>query len=107
MTFVEEIMFKDKYPSIFLRQMEGIKFIILQTFFAARAVLKIGEYSWIFPRYLVTWLDVFRPIVLQRKYIRWIANLPISEQKLNEFQEATKVDLTPQRVAQLTPARMT
>ena len=37
-------MSKDKYPSIFLRQMEAIVFIILQIFFATRAVLKIGEY---------------------------------------------------------------
>ena len=42
-------MFKDKYPSIFLPQMEAIVFIILQIFFATSAVLKIGEYSWIFP----------------------------------------------------------
>ena len=37
-------MFKDKYPSIFSRQMEAIVFIILQIFFAKRAVLKIGGY---------------------------------------------------------------
>ena len=35
---------KDKYPSIFSPQMEAIVFLILQIFFAARAVLKIGEY---------------------------------------------------------------
>ena len=35
---------KDKYPSIFSPQMEAIVFIILQIFFATRAVLKIGEY---------------------------------------------------------------
>ena len=35
---------KDKYPSIFSPQMETIVFIILQIFFATRAVLKIGEY---------------------------------------------------------------
>ena len=40
-------MSKDKYPSIFSRQMKAIVFIILQIFFATRAVLKIGEYiSW-------------------------------------------------------------
>jgi len=44
-------MSKDKYPSIFLRQMETIVFIILQIFFTTRAILKIGEYSWIFPRF--------------------------------------------------------
>ena len=37
-------MSKDKYPSIFSPQMEAIVFIILQIFFATRAVLKIGEY---------------------------------------------------------------
>ena len=38
-------MSKDKYPSIFSPQMATIVFIILQIFFATRAVLKIGEYS--------------------------------------------------------------
>ena len=38
-------MSKDKYPSIFSPQMVTIVFIILQIFFATRAVLKIGEYS--------------------------------------------------------------
>ena len=42
---------KDKYPSIFSPQMEAIVFIILQIFFATRAVLKIGEYSRIFPSF--------------------------------------------------------
>ena len=37
-------MSKDKYPSIFSPQMEAIAFIILQIFYATRAVLKIGEY---------------------------------------------------------------
>ena len=37
-------MSKDKYPSIFSPQMEAIVFIILQIFFATRAVLKIGVY---------------------------------------------------------------
>ena len=41
-------MSKDKYPSIFSSQMEAIVFIILQIFFATRAVLKLGEYSRIF-----------------------------------------------------------
>ena len=38
------VSYKDKYPSIFSPQMEAIVFIILQIFFAARAVLKTGEY---------------------------------------------------------------
>ena len=39
----EQIMSKDKYLSIFSPQMEAIVFIILQIFFATRAVLKIGD----------------------------------------------------------------
>ena len=44
-------MSKDKYPSIFSPQMETIVFIILQIFYAARAVLKIGGYSRISPSF--------------------------------------------------------
>ena len=44
MSFEEQIMSKDKCPSIFPRQIEAIVFIIFQIFFATRAVLKIGEY---------------------------------------------------------------
>jgi len=50
-SFEEQIMSKDKYPSIFSSQKEAIVFIILQIFFATRAVLKIGEYSQIFPSF--------------------------------------------------------
>ena len=42
-------MSKDKYPSIFSPQMEAIVFIILQIFFATRAVFKVGEYPRISP----------------------------------------------------------
>ena len=42
-SFEEQVMSKDKYPSIFLRQMEAIVFSILQIFLATRAVLKIGK----------------------------------------------------------------
>ena len=49
MSYEEQIMFKDKYPSIFLPQMEAIVFIILQIFYATPAVLKIGEYPQIVP----------------------------------------------------------
>ena len=48
-SFEEQIMSKDKYLSIFSAQMEAIVFIILQIFFATRAVLKIGGYSRISP----------------------------------------------------------
>ena len=55
-SFEEQIMSEDKYPSVFSRQMEAIVFIILHIFFATRAVLKLrnilgyspvlpGEYS--------------------------------------------------------------
>ena len=43
-------MSKDKYPAIFSRQMEAIVFIILQIFFATRAVLEIGQNLTIIPR---------------------------------------------------------
>ena len=59
MSFVEQKMAKDKYASIFSRQMEAIVFIILQIFFTTHAVLKIGEYL----------CDAFRPIALERKYL--------------------------------------
>ena len=57
MSYEEQIMSKDKYPSIFSLQMEAIVFIILQIFFATRAVLKIGEYSGsrIFNNYSPKW----------------------------------------------------
>ena len=44
MSYEEKIMSKDKYATIFSPQMATIVFIILQIFFATRAVLKIGEY---------------------------------------------------------------
>jgi len=65
-SFEEQIMSKDKYSSIFSRQMEAIVFIILQIFFATRAVLKIEEISRIFPSFgwgifgHVTYLDQSR-----------------------------------------------
>ena len=46
MSFDEQIMSKDKCPSIFSRQMETIVSIILQIFYATCAVVKIGGY-WI------------------------------------------------------------
>ena len=48
-SYEEQIMSKDKYPSIFSPQMVTIVFIILQIFFATRADLKIGEYLTIIP----------------------------------------------------------
>ena len=49
MSYEEQIMSKDKYPSIFSPQVEAIVFIILQIFFATRAIFKIGEYLTIRP----------------------------------------------------------
>ena len=49
LSYEEQIMSKDKYPSIFSPQMEAIVFIILQIFFATRAFLKTGEYLTIIP----------------------------------------------------------
>ena len=50
-SYEEQTMSEDKYLSIFSPQMEAIVFIILQIFFAMRTVLKIGEYSRIFPSF--------------------------------------------------------
>ena len=48
MSYEEQKTSKDKYPSISFPQMEAIVFIVLQIFYATRAVLKIGEYPRIF-----------------------------------------------------------
>ena len=50
-SYEEQIMSKDKYPSIFSPQMGAIVFVIFQIFFATRAIFKIGEYSPIFPSF--------------------------------------------------------
>ena len=50
-SYEEQIMSKDKYPSMFSPQMETIVFIILQIFFATPAIFKVGEYSRIFPSF--------------------------------------------------------
>ena len=52
----------DKYPSILSRQMRAIVFIILQTFFVTRPVLKIGEHHSDIPQaweYSVPWTVIF------------------------------------------------
>ena len=43
MSYEEQIMSKDKYLSIFSPKMEAIVFIILQIFFATRAIGKLGN----------------------------------------------------------------
>ena len=50
MSYEEQIMSKDKYPSMFSPQKEAIVFSISKIFLATRAVLKIGEYLTIIPR---------------------------------------------------------
>jgi len=50
-SYEEQIMSKDKYPNIFSPQMEAIVVIIVQIFFAMRAVFKIEEYPRIFPSF--------------------------------------------------------
>ena len=42
-SYEEQIMPKDKYPTIFSPQMEAFVFITLQIFFATRAILKLGN----------------------------------------------------------------
>ena len=57
----DNVQMSDKYQSIFSPQSEAIVFIILQIFFATRAILKIlGNIP---PR------DAFRPIARERKYL--------------------------------------
>ena len=51
MSYEEQLMSKDKYPSMFSPQMEAIAFIIFQILLVTRAVLKIGEYYRIFPSF--------------------------------------------------------
>ena len=68
-SFEEQIMFKNKYPGIFSRLMEAVVFIILQIFFAIRAVLKIMA---IFKNYSPKrrWLavDIYQAAKLRSKY---------------------------------------
>ena len=61
-------MSKDKYPSIFLCQMEAIVFIILQIFFATFVVLQTGEYLWIFPSF--SWGIFGRMMRLDQSHLR-------------------------------------
>ena len=70
-SFEEQTMSKDKYLSTFSPQMEAIVFIILQIFFATRAVL---NFSWeIFGH--VTFLDLSRT----SENIWWIITLVVLE----------------------------
>ena len=98
-SYEEQIASKDKYPSIFSPQMEAIVFIILQIFFATHAVLKIGEYSRIFPSFVgnVRSRDAFRPIACKQKdlmdynseyhYMKRKMQMNETVQKLNHFSQ--------------------
>ena len=90
-SYEEQIMSKDKYPSLFSPQMEAIVFIILQIFSATRAVLNIGEYSWIFPSFSwvifahVTCLDQSRVSekiwwIISSDICPWTLSVPRSSQ---------------------------
>ena len=63
-SFEEQISPRTNIQAYFQGQMEAIVLIILQIFIATRTVLKIGEYSQIFPFQLgnIRSCDVFRPI---------------------------------------------
>ena len=75
MSYEEQIMSKDKYPSILLSQMETIVFIVLQIFFATRSVLKIGEY-----------INNSRHLV--RKYGYLSADIICSDPRSEQFSES-------------------
>ena len=89
--FSEQIMSKGKYPSIFSRQMEAIVLIILQIFFATRAVLKIGEYigrGFIKPvskNPCATWAFFFLSKVDDIKKLKELSKLFLSSTRLHSF----------------------
>ena len=60
-SFEEQIMYKDKYASIFSRRIGAIVFIILQIFFTICTIMKIGEYHSNIPQ--------FKPISSKKKYL--------------------------------------
>ena len=63
-------MSKDKYLSLFLAQMEGIVFVILQISFTTWAVRKLGTFLAV-PQFLlgVVWsCDLLKPIMHGQKY---------------------------------------
>ena len=69
----DNIMSKDKYLSIFSRQLEAIAFIILQIFFQRAQFWKLwNSFSDISQFWLgignIRWNDVFRPIARKRNH---------------------------------------
>ena len=99
-SFEEQIMSKDKYPSIFSPQMETIVFIILQIFYVTRADLKIGVYSLIFPSFSwgifghVTGLDQSRA----SENIWWIISADSLSPRMNTI--ASRDQFNPIRIGE-------
>ena len=60
---------KDKYASIFSRQMEAIVIIILQIFFRNRRCFDNWGLFLSFSRGNIRSSDAFRPIACERKYL--------------------------------------
>ena len=71
MSYDEQIMPKDKYPSISSPQIGAIVFIIFHICFATGAVLKIGEYH-VFNNYSPKWrwlaVDIYPAAKRRGKY---------------------------------------
>ena len=84
---VEQIMFKDKYPTIFWRQMRAIVFIIFQIVFATRAVLKTEECH---PDGHFQSRDTFRPIARERKYLMDCKFMYLSQRKKRNQEKERK-----------------
>ena len=92
MSFAEQVMSKDKYPSIFSPQMKTNVFIILQIFYATRGFENWGIFLDM-PQFL------FRPITHKRKYLmdyKWsivqpqIMNVQITYTYLCSWQQKPK-----------------
>lgn len=89
-SFMEQIMSKDKYLSLFSSQMEAFVFIIFQMFFVTCKILKIGQYHSDIPQfqlvhtlYTVTWCNTDQLPV--SKIIPWIENSYIYWANFNIF----------------------
>ena len=70
--YSEQIMSKDKYPSIFSPQMEAIVFIIFQIFFGNARNFENWGISSDIPQFQLGNIlprDAFRPIARERKYL--------------------------------------
>ena len=99
---------QEKYPSLFLPQMEAIVFITLQIFFATCPVLKIGEYSQIFPSF--SWL-IFGHVRCSDQWrasenIWWIINMGYWPSVRSRWQDIGQVLLRAKEQGQY-PATLT